>query len=158
MLSLQLSITTHHNILCFQLVTIVSFIILRHCKHRASVTGVSKNYERDCSLQNMAEKIKSMKSDLFLEYGWPKVIPLSRIWAFVYKCYGNTSMYQHHWIHQCMKVELFHFQEYGPLCISPMGIHQCMWIQLLILQKKNHILHTYYVDNEWSHVLFLNQI
>ena len=36
------------------------------------------------SLQNIAEKIKSVKSDLFLEWGWTQVIPLSRIWANVF--------------------------------------------------------------------------
>ena len=55
MLSLQLSITGIHNIQCFLLVN---------------------------SLQNMAgKKIKFLKSDLFLEWVWTKVIPLSRIRA-----------------------------------------------------------------------------
>ena len=51
----------------------------------------------------------------------------------------------------------------GSLCPSPMGIRQCMWIQLPILQKLphtyTHILRTYYVhttyyvQNQWSHSL-----
>ena len=48
----------------------------------------------------------------------------------------------------------------GSLCPSPMGIHQCMWIQWSILQN-DHILHThttYYVQNEWSHSLLLNSV
>ena len=54
----------------------------------------------------------------------------------------------------------------GSLCPSPMGIRQCMWIQLSILQKLPHTyihIHTtyilrtyyvhttYYVQNQWSH-------
>ena len=56
----------------------------------------------------------------------------------------------------------------GSLCPSPMGIRQCMWIQLSILQKLPHTyvhilrtyyLHTtYYVQNQWSHSLFLNYV
>ena len=56
----------------------------------------------------------------------------------------------------------------GSLCPSPMGIHQCMWIQLSILQKLPHTyIHilrtyyvhtTYYVQNQWSHSLFLNYV
>ena len=44
-------------------------------------------------------------------------------------------------------------------CPSPMGIHQCMWIQWSILQNY-HILRTYYVQNEWSHTcsLLLNSV
>ena len=41
----------------------------------------------------------------------------------------------------------------GSLCPSPMGIHQCMWIQLSILQKLPHtyihILRTYYVHTTY---------
>ena len=61
----------------------------------------------------------------------------------------------------------------GSLCPSPMGIRQCMWIQLSILQKLPHtyihihttyilrtyyIHTTYYVQNQWSHSLFLNYV
>ena len=55
----------------------------------------------------------------------------------------------------------------GSLCPSPMGIHQCMWIQWSILQNTTYyrhttnILHThstYYIQNEWSHSLFLNKV
>ena len=56
----------------------------------------------------------------------------------------------------------------GSLCPSPMGIRQCMWIQLSILQKLPHTyIHilrtyyvhtTYYVQNQWSHSLFLNYV
>ena len=46
----------------------------------------------------------------------------------------------------------------GPLCPNPMGIHQCMWIQWSILQITTYILRTYYIQNEWSHSLFLNSV
>ena len=60
----------------------------------------------------------------------------------------------------------------GSLCPSPMGIHQCMWIQLSILQNFNqdyhiplttyYILPWYYVHTtyriKWSHSLFLNKV
>ena len=35
------------------------------------------------------KKIKSMKSDLFLEWGWTKIIPLSTIQAIVF-VYNST--------------------------------------------------------------------
>ena len=41
------------------------------------------------------------------------------------------------------------------MCPSPMTIHQCMWIQWSILQNTTYILHTYYVQNEWSHTCSL---
>ena len=40
------------------------------------------------------------------------------------------------------------------LCLSPMGIHQCMWIQWSILQKKKkktHILRTYYIHTHTTY-------
>ena len=46
----------------------------------------------------------------------------------------------------------------GSLCPSPMKIHQSMWIQWSILQNTTYILHTYYIQNEWSHSLFLNTV
>ena len=71
------------------------------------------------------------------------------------------------WDHMCNPTR-------GSLCPSLMGIHQCMWIQWSILQNFNqdyHILHTtcthttyidilctIYVQNEWSHCLFLNKV
>ena len=39
----------------------------------------------------------------------------------------------------------------GSLCPSPMEIHQCMWIQWSILQNTTYYIHTYYVQNKWSH-------
>ena len=45
----------------------------------------------------------------------------------------------------------------GSLCPSLMGIHHCMWIQWSILQITTYI-HTYYIQNEWSHSLFLNSV
>ena len=33
----------------------------------------------------------------------------------------------------------------GSLCPSPMGIHQCMWIQWLIFQKLPHTTYIYYI-------------
>ena len=56
------------------------------------------------------------------------------------------------WGHMCDSTQ-------GSLCPSPMGIHQCMWIQWSILQITTYIhIHTYYVQNEWSHSLLLNSV
>ena len=71
--------------------------------------------------------------------------PLDDLWPHI--CWG----------HMCDSTQ-------GSLCPSPMGIHQCMWIQWSILQKLPHtytyILHTYtyYIQNQWSHSLFLNYV
>ena len=73
--------------------------------------------------------------------------PLDDLWPHV--CWG----------HMCDSTQ-------GSLCPSPMTIHQCMWIQWLILQittyihtHTTYILHTtYYVQNEWSHSLLLNSV
>ena len=75
--------------------------------------------------------------------------PLDDLWPHI--CWG----------HMCESTQ-------GSLCPSPMGIHQCMRIQWPILQKLPHtytyyihILHThttYYVQNQWSHSLFLNYV
>ena len=69
--------------------------------------------------------------------------PLDDLWPHV--CWG----------HMCDSTQ-------GSLCPSPMGIHQCMWIQWSILQITTYIhthtsiLRTYYVQNECSHSLLLN--
>ena len=43
-----------------------------------------------------------------------------------------------------------------PLTPSLLGIHQCMWIQwLILLNTTYYILTTHYIQNEWSHSLFL---
>ena len=58
------------------------------------------------------------------------------------------------WSHMCDSTQ-------GSLCPSPMGIHQCMWIQWSILQITTYIhniLHTYYLQHQWSHSLFLNYV
>ena len=74
--------------------------------------------------------------------------PLDDLWPHI--CWG----------HRCDSTQ-------GSLCPSPMGIHQCMWIQWWILQittyihthttyilRTYYILHTtYYVQNQWSHSL-----
>ena len=73
--------------------------------------------------------------------------PLDDLWSHI--CWG----------HMCDSTQ-------GSLCPSLMGIHQCMWIQWSILQITTyiHILHTtyilctYYVQNQWSHSLFLNYV
>ena len=74
--------------------------------------------------------------------------PLDDLWPHI--CWG----------HKCDSTQ-------GSLCPSPMGIHQCMRIQWSILQKLPHtyihILHThttytYYIQNQWSHSLFLNYV
>ena len=75
--------------------------------------------------------------------------PLDDLWPHIW------------WGHMCDCAQ-------GSLCPSPMGIRQCMWIQLSILQKLPHTyIHilrtyyvhtTYYVQNQWSHSLFLNYV
>ena len=71
--------------------------------------------------------------------------PLDDLWPHI--CWG----------HMCDSTQ-------GSLCPSPMGIHECMRIQWSILQKLPHtytyILHTYtyYIQNQWSHSLFLNYV
>ena len=79
--------------------------------------------------------------------------PLDDLWPHI--CWG----------HMCDSTQ-------GSFCPSPMGIHQCMRIQWSILQKLPHtytyilhttyyILHTtytYYIQNQWSHSLFLNYV
>ena len=75
--------------------------------------------------------------------------PLDDLWPHV--CWG----------HMCDSTQ-------GSLCPSPMTIHQCMWIQWSILQNTTYIhihttctyyiLHTYYIQNEWSHSLLLNSV
>ena len=71
--------------------------------------------------------------------------PLDDLWPHV--CWG----------HMCDSTQ-------RSLCPSPMGIHQCMWIQWSILQittyihTHTYILRTYYVQNEWSHSLLLNSV
>ena len=71
--------------------------------------------------------------------------PLDDLWPHI--CWG----------HMCDSTQ-------GSLCPSPMGIHQCMWIQWSILQITTYILRTtyyirtYYIQNEWSHRLFLNTV
>ena len=59
------------------------------------------------------------------------------------------------WRHMCDSTQ-------GSLCPRSIGIHQCMWIQWSILQKNTtyyvHTTYTYYVQNEWSHSLFLNSV
>ena len=57
--------------------------------------------------------------------------PLDDLWPHI--CWG----------HMCDCVQ-------GSLCPSPMGIRQCMWIQLSILQKLPHTyIHTYYVHTTY---------
>ena len=64
--------------------------------------------------------------------------PLDDLWPHI--CWG----------HRCDSNQ-------GSLRPSPMGIHQCMWIQWSILQKLPHT-YTYYVQNQWSRSLFLNNV
>ena len=64
--------------------------------------------------------------------------PLGDLWSHI--CWG----------HRCDSTQ-------GSLCPSPMGIHQCMWIQWSILQRLPHT-YTYYVQNQCSHSLFLNYV
>ena len=59
-------------------------------------------------------------SDLFCKKTWTKGHwSLDNLWPHI--CWG----------HRCDSTE-------GSLCPSPMGIHQCMWIQWSILQKLPH--------------------
>ena len=121
----------------------------------------------------------------------PTSVEVTCVWLYpriiVSKSHGNTSMYvdtvmntvdlfaktwtKGHWPlddlwphicwgHMCDSTQ-------GSLCPSPLGIHQCMWIQWWILQittyihthttyilRTYYILHTtYYVQNQWSHSL-----
>ena len=46
------------------------------------------------------------------------------------------------WSHMCDSTQ-------ESLCPSPMGIHQCMWIQWSILQNTTYILRTYILCTEW---------
>ena len=57
--------------------------------------------------------------------------PLDDLWPHV--CWG----------HMCDSTQ-------GSLCPSPMGIHQCMWIQWSILQITTYIhIHTYYIHTTY---------
>ena len=59
------------------------------------------------------------------------------------------------WVHMCDSTQ-------ESLCPSPMGIHQCMWIQWSILQITTCILRTYYVHTTYRMsdqiVFFLNSV
>ena len=70
--------------------------------------------------------------------------PLDDLWPHI--CWG----------HMCDSTQ-------GSLCPSPMGIHQCMWIQWSIFVEITtyihiHTTYTYYIQNQWSHSLFLNYV
>ena len=85
-------------------------------------------------------------SELFAKTWTKGHWPLDDLWPHI--CWG----------HMCDSTQ-------GSLCPSPMGIHQCMQIQWSILQKLPHTytyyIHThttYYVQNQWSHSLFLNYV
>ena len=62
--------------------------------------------------------------------------PLDDLWPHI--CWG----------HMCDSTQ-------GSLCPSPMGIHQCMWIQWSILQITTyiHILHTTYIHTYTYYIL-----
>ena len=98
---------------------------------------------------------------------WPLTPHLlrSHVWLYpriiVSKSYENTSKYvdtvtlfaktrtKGHWPlddlwpHVCWGLMCDSTQ--GSLCPSPMGIHQCMWLQWSTLQITTYILHTYYI-------------
>ena len=81
-----------------------------------------------------------LSKDYYVQVPWTKGHwPLDDLWPQV--CWG----------HMCDRDST-----QGSLCLSPMGIHQCMWIQWSILQKYH--IQTYYIQNEWSHSLFLNTV
>ena len=106
---------------------------------------VSKSHE------NTSKDVDTV--NLFAETWTKGHWPLDDLWTHI--CWG----------HMCDSTQ-------GSLCPSPMGIHQCMWTQWSILQKlphtyihilhtSIHILHThttYYIQNQWSHSLFLNYV
>ena len=78
----------------------------------------------------------------FFQKTWTKGHwPLDDLWPHI--CWG----------HMCDSIQ-------GSLCPSPKGIHRCMWIQWSISQNtKCYILQTtYFIQNEWSHNLFLNTV
>ena len=49
------------------------------------------------------------------------------------------------WRHMCDSTQ-------GSLCPSPMGIHQCMWIQWSILQNTTYILHIYILHTDGTYL------
>ena len=65
---------------------------------------------------------KSHENTLLTKGHWP----LDDLWPHV--C----------WCHMCDSTQ-------GSLCPSPMGIHQCMWIQWSILQITTYYIRTYYI-------------
>ena len=92
------------------------------------------------------------------------------LWSFFPKTWTKSHWPLHGlwphvcWGHMCDSTQ-------GSLCPSPMTIHQCMWIQWSILQittyihilptcyaHTTYILHTYHIQNEWSHSLLLNSV
>ena len=115
-------------------------------------------------------------------HGWPLTPSLlrSHVWLYpriiVSKSHENTSKYVNTvtllskpwtkghwpldelwphvcWVHMCYSTQ-------RSLCPSPMGIHQCMWIQWSILQNTTCYLHahTYILRTEWviTYSLFIH--
>ena len=83
------------------------------------------------SHENISKYVDTV--NLFAETWTKGHWPLDDLWPHI--CWG----------HMCDSTQ-------GSLCPSPMGIHQCMWIQWSILQITTYKLHThtYYVQNQWS--------
>ena len=69
-------------------------------------------------------------NDLFSKTWTKGHWPLDDLWPYI--CWG----------HMCDSTQ-------GSLCTSPMGVHQCMWIEGSILQNTTYILCTYYVHTTY---------
>ena len=80
-------------------------------------------------------------------------------WPFFFKNFNQRSMTPR-WPLTPLLLSICDSTQ-GSLCPSPMRIHQCMWIQWSILHNWPHTTygHTHtYVQNEWTHSLFLNWV
>ena len=146
---------------------------------------VSKSHENMSKyVDTVTLFVKNLNQSL-LTPRWPLTPRLlrSHMWLYpriiVSKTHENTSKYvdtvtlfaqtwteghwplDDHWPYICWG----HMSDstQGSLCPSPMGIHQCMWIQWSIakylIHTTNYVTYgTYYIQNDWSHSLFLNTV
>ena len=67
---------------------------------------------------------KYVNSDVFSKTWTKGYWPLDDLWPHL------------HWGHMCDSTQ-------GSLCPSPMGLHQCMWIQWSISQNTTYYIHTF---------------
>ena len=128
---------------------------------------VSKSHENYINVCGYSDRFWKNLNQRSLTPRWPLTPHLlrSHVWLYpriiVSKSHENTSKYvdtvplfaktwtKGHWPlddlwphicwgHMCDSTQ-------GLLCPSPMGIHQCKWIQWSILQITTYILHTTYI-------------